>query len=162
MIIQLVSLLVLAVPRDALARVVRVATSPDLSEKVAARDLLNRNPVQLEHRGRYNRALFSGWTDNRGDGCDTRAEKFAQGRDANFSSVVDRLPVQMLGSVTGDEDRRIVADGHGSVHCAMDRQGRLRGVRGARGEYVKDARRSLLLPPLLAGEEAWDVAVLGR
>jgi hypothetical protein len=41
---------------------------------VLAADVLAAIPVQLEHRGGYDRDLFAVWLDMDRDGCDTRAE----------------------------------------------------------------------------------------
>ncbi|HPU39436.1 MAG TPA: HNH endonuclease family protein [Microthrixaceae bacterium] len=39
-----------------------------------ALDVLGTIPVNLEHRGGYNRDLFAVWSDLDGDGCDTRSD----------------------------------------------------------------------------------------
>ncbi|MEO6570797.1 MAG: HNH endonuclease family protein [Ilumatobacteraceae bacterium] len=41
---------------------------------LAADDILGSIPVELEHRGGYDRDLFAIWLDQDGDGCDTRTE----------------------------------------------------------------------------------------
>ena len=50
------------------------ATAATIAGGVAALDLLATVPVMLEHRGGYDRGMFTGWTDADRDGCNTRAE----------------------------------------------------------------------------------------
>lgn len=53
----------------------RPVTSPsDLLDGGSVLELLRQIPVELEHRGGYDRDLFAVWSDLDGDGCDTRDE----------------------------------------------------------------------------------------
>lgn len=51
--------------------------STERADQLDARDVLATVPIELEHRGGYDRDLFAVWIDADGDGCTTREEVLA-------------------------------------------------------------------------------------